>query len=332
MSPERILVVEDELRVAQALSRVLALPEGGGHTVETCESGEAALDRLQTSRFDLVITDLRMPGMSGLELLEHVHRISPQTRTVLITAYGTPQIEERAKELADAYVPKPFNMQGFVRMVRQILAVRPPEPRRLIAFSEPGLRAVEARIEVLRADLGGLGALLFDHAGNMIVETGRHGDFNLNALLVLLSAAMSASLQVIYALQDEASFALHFHEGKNYQMYTTSLNDQLFLTLILDRQSATAGRVGMIWTALRRAIAELREMMERATLTGNEPAPVTPPAPDEATAPVGRAVVPDGEPATPADASPIVSEPSSTLSYEQARALGLINLDDLEAA
>jgi len=329
MSPERILVVEDEIRVAQALSRVLSLPEGGGHAVETCESGEAALERLEQNKFDLVITDLRMPGMSGLDLLEHVHRISPQTRTVLITAYGTPQIEERAKELADAYVPKPFNMQGFVRMVRQILSVRPPEPQRLIAFSESGLRAVETRIEGLRADLGGLGALLFDHAGNMIVESGRHGEFNLNALLVLLSAAMSASLQVIYALQDEASFALHFHEGKNYQMYTTSLNDQLFLTLIFDRQSATAGRVGMIWTALRRAIAEIRDMMERATLAGNEPSPITPSMPS-ITPPPASKLTPTGEPAAPTEASPVISEPSSTLSYEQARALGLINLDDLE--
>jgi CheY-like chemotaxis protein len=329
MSPERILVVEDEIRVAQALSRVLSLPEGGGHAVETCESGEAALERLEQNKFDLVITDLRMPGMSGLDLLEHVHRISPQTRTVLITAYGTPQIEERAKELADAYVPKPFNMQGFVRMVRQILSVRPPEPQRLIAFSESGLRAVETRIEGLRADLGGLGALLFDHAGNMIVESGRHGEFNLNALLVLLSAAMSASLQVNYALQDEASFALHFHEGKNYQMYTTSLNDQLFLTLIFDRQSATAGRVGMIWTALRRAIAEIRDMMERATLAGNEPSPITPSMPSMATPPASQ-LTPTGELAAPTEASPVISEPSSTLSYEQARALGLINLDDLE--
>ncbi|MBI5300773.1 MAG: response regulator [Chloroflexi bacterium] len=324
MSPERILVVEDEVRVSQALCRVLALPEGGGHTVEACESGETALERLQAQRFDLVITDLRMPGMSGLDLLEHVHRISPTTRTVLITAYGTPQIEARAKELADAYVPKPFNMQGFVRLVRQTLAMPLPESRRLIAFSETGLRAVQARIESLRSDLGAAGALMFDQAGQSLIETGRHGDLDTQALLAVIGTTMIASNQVISALQDEASFTLHFFEGKNYELYATRLSDQVFLTLLFERQGSAQGKVGMIWLALRRAVVEIRQNLNQATLAGVEPlpAPATPP-PNVSPAPEASA--------PPAETPPVAAQPGSTLSYEQARALGLINLDDLEA-
>ncbi len=332
MSPERILVVEDEARVSQALCRVLALPEGGGHAVEACDSGEAALARLQEKRFDLVITDLRMPGMSGLDLLEHVHRISPTTRTVLVTAYGTPQIEERAKELADAYVAKPFNMQGFVRTVRQILAMPLPESRRLIAFSESGLRAVQTRLETLRTDLGAAGALMFDQAGQLLVETGKHGDLDTQALLGVLGTAMIASNQVIHTLQDETSFTLHFFEGKNYELYATRLSDQVFLTMLFERQGSAQGKVGMIWITLRRAVVEIRRDLNQATLAGGEPMPVPPPPPVETApspAPVATTAPAEIVNEPPVEASPVVTEPSATLTYEQARALGLINLDDL---
>lgn len=321
---ERILVVEDELRVAQALCRVLALPEGGGHTVEHCETGEAALERLQKDHFDLIITDLRMAGMSGLDLLEHAHRISPAMRAVLITAYGTPQIEDRAKKLAAAYVTKPFSMQSFVRTVRQILATMPAAPRRLIAFSEDGLRSVRKKMEELRADLGATGALLSDQAGQSLIECGRHGDFDLHTFLVQLGNAMTASNQVIHALQDEASFNLHFHEGKNYEMYTTRVSDQTFLTLIFDRQGSAQGRVGMVWSTLRRAVTEIRATLKHALVMPDQSAgDATPaPAPNAPAAPI-RAN-------EEAPTSSEESESASVLTYEQARALGLINLDEIE--
>lgn len=116
-----VLVVEDEPSVAQALCRVLTLASQEGYHVESCDSGESALACLAGNRFDLVITDLRMPGMSGLELLEQVRRISPTTRCILITAYGTPHVQDRVDHLADAYLPKPFGMRSFVATVEQAL-------------------------------------------------------------------------------------------------------------------------------------------------------------------------------------------------------------------
>ncbi|MBI5649850.1 MAG: response regulator [Chloroflexi bacterium] len=353
MAQERILVVEDEVRVAQALCRVFALPEGGGHHVEHCETGEAALARLKQDHFDLIICDLRMAGMNGLDLLEQAHQISPTTRSVLITAYGSPNIEERAKEIANAYVTKPFSMQGFVRTVRQILAdaprrvspsseahpladAPPPPPRRLVAFSEEGLRATRSKMEHLCADLGASGALLSDPAGQLILESGRHGDFELGTFLALLGNAMAASNQLIHSLQDEASFNLHYHEGKNYEMYTTRIGDQIFLTLIFDRQGGGQGRVGMIWIALRRARTEIRAALEHAVVAPtarSETKIADAPAHSNPAPPRPRAAR-DPQPSVdddPLPVSPIAEAEVGVLSYEQARALGLINLDDLEA-
>ncbi|MDY7079661.1 MAG: HAD hydrolase family protein [Chloroflexota bacterium] len=126
---ERILIVEDSLGVARALNQAFSLPQGGGYQVEVSESGEAALERLRDAPFDLLISDLRLPGMDGLELLDHARQIRPKTRSVLITAFGSPQIEERAHHLADAYLPKPFRLHEIIRIVRRILS-EPVEPKR----------------------------------------------------------------------------------------------------------------------------------------------------------------------------------------------------------
>jgi DNA-binding NtrC family response regulator len=118
---KRILIVEDELTVAQALERALNLPRGGSYAVERCDSAEAALKRLGQEHFDLVISDLRLPGMNGLDLIERAHRLSPGIHCVLITAYGSPQVEARARLLTDAYLPKPFRLADMVHIVGCIL-------------------------------------------------------------------------------------------------------------------------------------------------------------------------------------------------------------------
>jgi two-component system response regulator FlrC len=89
--------------------------------VESCESAEAALQRLDTAHFDLLISDLRLPDINGLELIEQACQRSPGMRSILITAFGSPQIEEQARRLADAYVPKPFRLRDMIQLVRRIL-------------------------------------------------------------------------------------------------------------------------------------------------------------------------------------------------------------------
>lgn len=117
----RILIVEDSLGIARALNRTLSLPQGGGHWVEIHDSGEAALERLRSAHFDLLITDLRLPGMNGLAVLEHAHQIRPETRSILITAFGSPGVEERARHLANVYLPKPFRLHDLIRIVQRVL-------------------------------------------------------------------------------------------------------------------------------------------------------------------------------------------------------------------
>jgi hydroxymethylpyrimidine pyrophosphatase-like HAD family hydrolase/CheY-like chemotaxis protein len=116
-----ILIVEDELGVAHPLKKALDLSPNKLYQVELSSSGEEALDRLKDKHFDLLISDFRLPGMDGLVLLEQAQRISPGILSVLITAYGSPAVEERAKKLAKAYIPKPFHLRDIILTVQGIL-------------------------------------------------------------------------------------------------------------------------------------------------------------------------------------------------------------------
>jgi hydroxymethylpyrimidine pyrophosphatase-like HAD family hydrolase/CheY-like chemotaxis protein len=124
--------------VARALNRALSLPPGGEYWVEVCDSGEAALELLRGDHVDLLISDLRLPGMDGWEVLERAREISPGTRRVPITAFGSPQVEERARHLTDAYLPKPFRLHEMIEVVERVLRKpatpsRPPSEEALIS-------------------------------------------------------------------------------------------------------------------------------------------------------------------------------------------------------
>ena len=82
----RILIVDDERSMCQLLEIAF---RKDGHQVETALRGDLAKRKLESQIFDLVISDIRMPDLTGLDLLQHIRTISPETYVILITAYAT---------------------------------------------------------------------------------------------------------------------------------------------------------------------------------------------------------------------------------------------------
>ncbi len=106
--PMRILIVDDELIARENLSRVL---EREGYTVTSAASGEEALGMLESSAPDLVLTDLKMPGMGGIDLLTEIKRLRPPTEIIMVTAYATVDSAIAAmKRGAYDYLSKPFKL------------------------------------------------------------------------------------------------------------------------------------------------------------------------------------------------------------------------------
>jgi len=114
----KILVVEDEPKMAFLLEAEL---NDAGHRATSVTDGREAIRRVEREHFDIVITDLRMEGIDGLEVLERVKRIDPQTEVVLITAYATAQTAvEAMKKGAYDYIIKPFDVEELKLLVRKI--------------------------------------------------------------------------------------------------------------------------------------------------------------------------------------------------------------------
>jgi DNA-binding NtrC family response regulator len=118
---KRILVVDDEVRLAFLLKQTL-LNLGPEYDIETANTAQDALKVMEGAPCDLVITDCRMDGMGGLELMRAIKSWHPETLVILMTAYSSPDIEAEARRLeAYRYITKPFPMEEFQSLVQEAL-------------------------------------------------------------------------------------------------------------------------------------------------------------------------------------------------------------------
>jgi len=134
----KILLIEDERINRITLQKLL---EHAGHAVTSMEDGKAGLEAVQTETWDVVLTDYRLPGADGLEILEEVKRVSPGTQVLIMTAFATVENALSAlKKGAFDYLTKPFDPDELFHHLDRISAVR----------------ALNSENEVLRASLAEL--------------------------------------------------------------------------------------------------------------------------------------------------------------------------------
>ncbi len=128
-SVKRILIVEDEATLSYFLAYSL-MSEAEDYEVITTRDAEAALARMQEKPFDLIISDIVLPQADGLSLLRETRQQWPQSKVILMTAYGSPEVKRRAQEIgAFAYIEKPF-IYGKMRdlVIEALQASRTPSP------------------------------------------------------------------------------------------------------------------------------------------------------------------------------------------------------------
>ncbi|MBI5419923.1 MAG: sigma-54-dependent Fis family transcriptional regulator [Deltaproteobacteria bacterium] len=114
-----IMVVDDEEIVRDSLSRWL---EEDGYNVEAVDSGKKALERLPAKSWDLMLVDLKMPGMDGIQLMEEVRKTNPDMLVIIMTAYATVDTAVKAmKKGAYDYFVKPFNPDDISLTIRKIV-------------------------------------------------------------------------------------------------------------------------------------------------------------------------------------------------------------------
>ncbi|MCK9275562.1 MAG: sigma-54 dependent transcriptional regulator [Syntrophales bacterium] len=118
MSISKILIVDDEPSMRAALSESLSLC---GYEVETAGDGQDALEKFRSRSYEVVITDMRMPGLNGLEVLRGIKKLSPATPVIVITAYGTVNTAVEAMRAgAFDFIMKPFSLEHLETAVKKV--------------------------------------------------------------------------------------------------------------------------------------------------------------------------------------------------------------------
>ena len=122
----KVLVVDDDAVVGKSFHRVLS--ENKGYVVTTVENAHEALKQMREQSFDVVFTDIKMPGMDGVELAERVKASQPWTPVVIITGYGTTENESRAKAAGVTdFVRKPLSPEMIEQSAAHALREAAPE-------------------------------------------------------------------------------------------------------------------------------------------------------------------------------------------------------------
>jgi len=119
-TPPRVLVVDDEKLVRWSLKETLTQD---GYDVALAETGEEAVRVCGQVSFDLVVADLKMPGIDGIETVMQIKALRPGTKVVIITAHGSEEVCERARKCgAYRLLDKPFKGEEMREVVREVLA------------------------------------------------------------------------------------------------------------------------------------------------------------------------------------------------------------------
>jgi len=169
MSTQRILIVDDDpavlLTLAASIERLNPAFE-----VDTCESGAEALACLEEHRYILLLTDYSMPGMSGIDLVRTVRKQSPDTRIIMMTAYGSDALRKQAADLnLDAFVDKPFTVKQIREIIGRIMSNAPDTPHILVIEDNTDLRRLYSNV-LARAGYRVMETGILDEANHLVDE------------------------------------------------------------------------------------------------------------------------------------------------------------------
>ncbi|HTX92645.1 MAG TPA: response regulator [Anaerolineales bacterium] len=344
MSSHRIMIVEDQREVSRLLRSALDTLEHELSVIEIPSGEEAILDSSRNT-VDLLVSDYRLPGISGIELMRKVRQNHPGVKVILITGQTDPKVRREVAEAgADAFFIKPVPMADFLDAVERHLGlvetILPPEP---IARDddEEFQRSLPDLLANLRQELEAAATFLLSDTGRVLARAGDLPDGD-------DEAALLASLLAIYSAGRKVSHLIGQKVASNWYVFDGGVYDLIFAPvgashamLVVGQGLADESRVLKtvdIFSAARKSIQE--------TLGGAAPS-----APAAAHEPVGasaEAVEQGGK-----ELEPLFKEAkkklkpgeadefwdkaahkhkapakSDMLSYEQAKQLGLAPKDE----
>jgi len=145
MNKQRVLIVDDDMALLQALPQAIAL-RMKDIRVDTSDSAFGAIQQVQESEYDAIVSDIKMPGMDGITLIEKLHALCPDTPTLLITGHGERDLAIRALRVgAYDFIQKPIDRDYFVSSLQRAIQTR--QMRRKIVEQQEALAQYTHQLE-----------------------------------------------------------------------------------------------------------------------------------------------------------------------------------------
>ncbi len=310
---KKVLVVDDHFEMLDFLRSMLEL-SSEDYEVLSAPSAEDGLAELGKADFDLLITDVRLPGMSGFDLVKRVKSTNPDIPIIMITAYSSKQGQKEASELGVyRYFKKPLDTDELLTSVHTalygdlVVYADGPDVFPTIAPTAGDIVIpddVSRRLATLRTDTGAARLTLATVAGELLLQVGSGRNLNFSRLISLMAHNLSNSFQLGKELGGDDPTTIQYHSGEEIDLYIANVGRDYFLAIFFDAQ-ARRGRIGTVWVFAQRAIKDLLKMLPSLELASRSPAdPSKAPTPSPAVESLKQPDLPEDALSKPEKPSP----------------------------
>lgn len=258
MEDIRILVVDDQADIGRFLKMVIDQIDKSYHTDLALDAFEA-MDFLREAPFDLVITDYMMPDMDGLELLESIRNLSPDTQVVIISALPSDIVKPLIdKANVEFFIPKPFTTQHIHQVVSQALA-KAEEIRRqqhssyLTISSKFDNSVLNKQLTNLLHNTNALSCFLVNSTGHLVAQAGDNRQTPISALASLIAANATAAMRISTLLNNPTPFQTTIYESSVHNVAVYMVEDGMFLVVVFNKKV----KIGLIQHYARQTVTNL---------------------------------------------------------------------------
>ena len=311
-----ILIVDDDISLGEVLQQALR-PPSYPYKVRLARDADEALAQISRRDFDLIITDIKMGGLSGLQLLEALRQVAPQTQTIAMTAFGSLDIKEQAQALGVfAYLSKPFTIQEFRQCIQNALLTDSTSDSEKLPASQS--QSMNKTLAELRGNTGAHAVFFVQERNSNVLgvdsDTNALDLTSLSSTLVDITQRMTAEVAKVFG--GNSGFQRMQYTGETFNLITYRLAGEGFLILVYDHRV----KEGIISFYARQALEKLTRIL-RAETCLETPG-------DDQTAPQ-NSVMAESNPSSSLrpDISEAASEP---MTLEQALNMGLLSDDFIQ--
>lgn len=259
MVRKRILVVEDQKEAAQVLQAGLESLDSS-FTVITVGSAEDALKHLDKAAFDLLISDVMLPGVSGLELMSRFRRRNPETKVILLSGVRDPEIRKQvARSGAEAFFFKPTEMSDLLDSVERLLGIAQsflPSEMSMVSTSDDPSEKISQQLSELRFNLQAISVALINERGQIEARAGALPDEQIEtSLMPHLMSAFFAFSRISSFAKTERPDDLLIVRGSEYHLHMASASATHLLLVIT--KELKAARLAALSEAMQKATQRL---------------------------------------------------------------------------